>query len=67
MHKARELTPVDFDASITLLPDLARHTLDQQQSMKPLLTLLRDQDIPYIWGLPFHLQIQRDGKTHIVW
>lgn len=54
MSKARKQDPIDFDgATVTLLPDLSKHTLDKRKALKRLLNLLRDHNLTYWWGFPF--------------
>lgn len=67
MGKARQHGPIDFDrATVTLLTDLSKYTLDKRKALKPLLNLLRDHDLTYRWSFPFQLQVRKDGKTHII-
>lgn len=58
MVKARHQRTTDFEGSfLQLYPDLSWLTLQKRCHLKPLLSLLRDRDIPYRWGfhplLPF--------------
>lgn len=59
MAKARTQGPFEFNgATLSLLQNLSKHTLDQRRELKPLLNHLRDRSNPYRWGFPFNLQIQ---------
>lgn len=54
------------DAPIQLYPDLSLHTLQQRRYLQPLLSVLRDNQIPYRWGYPFSLTARRDGVSSVL-
>lgn len=62
--KLRGRTPLLYeDARISVYPDLARDTLTRRRHLKPLLDLLKEQNIKYTWGFPACLIGSREGKT----
>lgn len=64
MRAARSKHDISFENSaIQLYPDLAWITLQRRRHLKPLITLLRDRNIPYRWGFPFSLTASQDGKS----
>lgn len=64
IRKVCNMRTTDFDgAPIQLFPDLSWITLQQRRSLQQLLTLLRDHDFRYHWGLPFSLTAKRDGRS----
>ncbi|XP_066439048.1 uncharacterized protein [Eleutherodactylus coqui] len=50
-------------STILILPDLARRTLQQRKALKPVVDVLREQNIPYRWGFPFQLTASREGRS----
>lgn len=64
MAKARTHRYVDFEGSqIQLYPDLSWITLQKRRCLKPLLNVLKENELPYRWGFPFALLVVRNGRT----
>lgn len=67
MAKARTQRHVDFEGSqLQLYPDLSWLTLQKRRCLKPLLTVLKDNDLSYRWGFPFALLVTRNGRSHVL-
>lgn len=63
MLKARTRRNLQFEGvSIQLFPDLSWITLQKRRHMRPLLDILRDNQIPYRWNFPFALLARREGR-----
>lgn len=64
LRKAWEKGPIDFDgASITILPDVSRRTLQMRRTLRPLLDLIKNNGATYRWGFPFHLIIKKGNNS----
>lgn len=50
-------------SSVSLLPDLARRTLFLRRALKPLLEVLRANDVIYRWGFPFALYAHKGDRS----
>lgn len=63
MRKARLKGPIQYGgASIILLQDLAKKTLDMRREVKPLLEAIVAKGADYRWIFPFGLNIRFRGK-----
>lgn len=61
--KAWEAGEQDFDgATIKVLPDLSRATLQRRAMLRPLLDLARWMDASYCWGYPLSVTFRKDQK-----
>lgn len=64
LNKARIRGNITFQgAEIKLFQDLSQITLQKRKSLRPLLDILRDRDIPYKWKFPFCLSAGARGHT----
>lgn len=53
---------LDFDvAMISFFLDVSRRTLAHRRALRPVTKALKEADINYRWGFPFHLYV---GKSH---
>lgn len=67
IRKAWSLGTIDFNgATIQILPDLSKYTLQMRRSMKPLLDKLREEGATYRWGFPFSLHIQKGQQFFVL-
>lgn len=67
MAAARSKKEIVFEGStIQLFPDLAWITLQRRRHLKPLISLLRSQNVTYRWGFPFSLTAMHDGKSAVL-
>ncbi|DBA13690.1 TPA: hypothetical protein GDO54_018641 [Pyxicephalus adspersus] len=65
IKKARVTEHLEYaGARLQLLPDLSKHTLDMRRAVRPLLDVLRERNIPYRWGYPFHLIARYSSKNY---
>ncbi|XP_040297555.1 uncharacterized protein LOC121008885 [Bufo bufo] len=63
MRKARTFSTIDFDgATLTIMQDLSCFTLAQRRVLKPMLDLLRANNLLYTWGFPFQLVVRKNGQ-----
>lgn len=67
LSRARTQDEIVFQGNqISLYQDLAPQTLQQRRALKPLLSVLKDQNIPYRWRFPFGLSASRNGRTYLL-
>lgn len=67
LQKARGQDEIVFNSNkIELYQDLSPVTLQQRRALRPLLTVLRDKNIPYRWRFPFGLSATRSGRTALL-
>lgn len=64
LRRAWEHGAVEFDgATIKLLPDLSRATLQRRAMLRPLLDLARIQDCTYRWGYPLAVSFRKTNAS----
>lgn len=67
IRRAWSLGTIDYKgATIQILPDLSRYTLQMRRNMKPLLEKLCEEGATYRWGFPFSLHIQKDQQFFVL-
>lgn len=67
IRKAWSLGTIDSNgATIQILPDLSKYTLQMRRSMKLLLDKLREEGATYRWGFPFSLHIQKGQQFFVL-
>lgn len=67
LRKAWEHGAVEFDgATIKLLPDLSRATLQRRAMLRPLLDLARRQDCTYRWGYPLAVSFRKTNASFML-
>lgn len=60
LQKAWEKRDVDFDgATLCILPDLSKATLQHRAILKPVLEVARQSGITYRWGFPISLTFKK--------
>lgn len=64
LRKAWEHGTVEFDgATIKVLPDLSRATLQRRAMLRPVLDLARRQDCTYRWGYPLAVIFRKTSAS----
>uniref|UniRef100_A0A8C5LVQ3 Uncharacterized protein n=1 Tax=Leptobrachium leishanense TaxID=445787 RepID=A0A8C5LVQ3_9ANUR len=64
---ARNITPLVYDGEdIEVYNDLSTFTLGARRALRPLLAVLREAGIPYRWGHPFALMVQRGQDLFVI-
>uniref|UniRef100_A0A803JEW2 L1 transposable element RRM domain-containing protein n=1 Tax=Xenopus tropicalis TaxID=8364 RepID=A0A803JEW2_XENTR len=67
MAKIRNMTSIDFDRhKLQIFADLSPVTLAKRKELRPITQKLRNHKIPYRWGYPFKLIVNRQGQTYIL-
>ena len=51
------------ETSLQVFPDLSGETLSRRRTLKPLLDVLKSQNIQYTWGFPACLTGRKDGRA----
>lgn len=65
MHQSRSKTKVTSQGhQIHIFADLSPSTILNRRALKPLLTVLAQQDIKYWWASPFSVKFALKCKTH---
>lgn len=68
MSKIRGKLPLHYEGSeVQVYTDIAPETLARRRLLKPLLELMRAQNIKYSWGFPACLVGYREGRTARLW
>lgn len=64
IHRAREKQQITYhDAPIQLFQDLSTTSLQHRRALQPLLSILRERNIPYRWRFPLCLAATTAGRT----
>lgn len=64
LRRAWEHGAVEFDgATIKILPDLSRATLQRRAMLRPILDLARRQDCTYRWGFPLAVIFRKSASS----
>lgn len=51
-------------AKIQIFNDLSPITLGKRRALRPVTSHLQQHQIPYRWGFPFRLSVNKDGTQH---
>lgn len=63
LRKAWEIRDVEFDgASIQIMPDLSRATLQRRAMLKPVLELAQCAGVTYLWGYPISVTFKKRSQ-----
>lgn len=64
LRRAWEHGAIEFDgATIKILPDLSRATLQRRAMLRPLLDLARRHDCTYRWGYPLAVSFRKENAV----
>lgn len=67
LRKARTKAPLKYkDADVRLCQDLSNITLQRRKELHPLLEVLRNKGIQYIWKYPFGLSASTQGRSALL-
>lgn len=65
-RKARRNDRIIFNVkTLMLFQDLSQITLRHRKALHPLLEILREKELRYMWHFPFALIVNHGGKKHV--